>query len=1022
MIHLHVRSAYTLLKSTIKIEELVLKASQNHMTALALTDKNVMHGAMTFKRVCQKQGIKPIFGIECEVDIEDERICVILLAKNDQGYLNLLKASTYLCTENSILTLDQWLKYSEDCFSIILLPQSTLMDALIHEDGEKLSKWLDFFNKTLHDCRIGICMNDSSLLRIKNAYLKQLCKMNGLITVAMNITYMLDKEDEDSYRLLCAIDQGRLVNDKTLNVTMGRYLRTAEEMNRLYDQDDLAESDTIAQKCQVEFTFKKSTLPHYENRFNASSSEYLRSLCVQGLKKRLNGKMDQVYAERLKKEIKIIQKMNFQDYFLIVYDFIRMAKMNKVYVGPGRGSAPGSLVAYCLGITEIDPIKYDLMFERFLNPSRITMPDIDTDFPDNRREEVIRYVIHKYGNDRVAHIITFQTLAAKAVLRDAGKAMGLSTYDIDLLCKCIPTMLNNQRVTLQSAYRDIPRFRQYVHSRKEFTQLYEMALKLEGLPRHASLHAAGIVLSNQPIECVCPLIKTDENMYATQFTMESLEELGLIKMDFLGIRNLTIIDEIIQEIQTHGDEQFDIMKIPLDNAATYQCIQDVDTSGVFQLESEGMKNLIRQMQPKNFNEIAAVIALFRPGPMENIPLYLKYRQNPELIEYDHPALENILKDTYGVILYQEQIMQIATSLAKFSLSKADTLRYAMSKKKLKELERLRQDFINGCGSNKINEAIAVKIYDLVLKFANYGFNKSHSVAYGLVAYQMAYLKANYPLYFFTALLNSVISSESKMSEYIFEARKRGLILLPPDVNLSMNTFTYDGNAIRYPLVGIKNVGSAIAVSLITERDKNGPFIDFYDFVARMSLYRCTKRNFESLIQAGACDCFKVSRATMIASLADAIRYSDIVKVEDQDQIALHFDLVSKPTMIVVKDKPLQKAQQEKDVLGFYLSFHPLADQRMIMNFKGDAIVAACKKQGNVELLGILQSIRQHKTKKGDLMAFVVLSDETAQIDGMIMPSLYKRIAAVLEKGKAYRVQGKMDQQSLLINQIEEISL
>lgn len=1022
MIHLHVRSSYTLLKSTIRIQELVERAKALNMKAIALTDKNVMHGAMSFYHACKQNNIKPIFGLECDCYFEEEKYSFVILAKDDIGYQNCLKLSSFLSTSNDQLSLETFIPYTSHCFVIRSGDHCKFDEYVIEENEIEISRLLTLFNQTFDDFVCGIVMNDTGLLRIKNPELKRIAKANHVKTVALSRIYILSKEDEESFRVLSAIDQGVTLQDKTLDVASGRYLRSEEEMKLLYDEDDLLMSEWIGDSCNVLFEFEKSELPHFENKYQASSYDYLRSLCIKGLEKRLNSKnIPQVYIERLKYELKVIHNMKFDDYFLIVYDFIKFARSQKIYVGPGRGSAPGSLVAYCLGITHLDPIEYDLLFERFLNPERISMPDIDTDIPDNKRDVLIEYVKNRYGSERVAHIVTFGTLAAKQVLRDCAKALGISSYDVDILTKSIPTMLANKRVTLKTAYQDIPRFRTAIDAKSSLRHLYDIALKLEGLPRHASTHAAGIVLSNQPIVNVCPLISSDDALNSTQFTMEYLESLGLIKMDFLGIRNLTIIDEIVCEIQKH-DAFFDIMKIPLNDKKTFELIQSADTSGVFQLESEGMKNLIRQMKPTSFNEIAATLALFRPGPMDNIPTYLNNRKNPSQIVYLHEDLKPILSDTYGIIIYQEQIMQIAQKMAGFSLGKADILRKAMSKKKLKDLESLQKDFIDGAIRLGYDKELAKNVYDLVLKFANYGFNKSHSVAYGLVAYQMAYLKANYPHYFFISLLNSVIGSDIKTSEYIYEAKKRNIQVLVPNINCSDMKYQIINDQLVYPLIGIRNVGSNAVIKILEERNK-GIFKNYHDCVARLSKVRIGKKIIESCIMAGAFDSFHLSRASMLASLDDALRFSNIIMIEDEDQMILDYSLATPPPIIQVGDHLIKKATQEKEVLGFYLSSHPMSKIKSDNNFTGKAIIECLQTCGYVTLMGSIQMVKQHKTKKGDLMCFSVLADETASIDLVIMPNLYRSISSTLKKGLIVLVSGKVDKEnSCLVNKIEFIDI
>lgn len=1020
MVHLHVRSSFSLLKSTIRINELVEKAKSMNMNALALTDLNVMHGAMSFYHACKQMGIRPVFGLECTCIFEDDKYSFVLLAKSDEGYQNLLKLSSFLCTEKEPLTLEMLSSYSSHCFVISSGEHSKLDEYVIQEDEEQIREKLSLFKRVFENFVCGIVMNDTGLLRIKNPLLRQISRELDIPFTALSRVYMLDKEDEESFKVLSAIEQGLRVDDKMLDVASGRYLRSEEEMRQCYEDEDLIMSDKIANACNVKFEFQKSQLPHYENPFNVSSSEYLKSLCVSGLKKRMGNQMaPREYVERLKYELNMIHQMKFDDYFLIVYDFIKYARSQKIYVGPGRGSAPGSLVSYCLGITHIDPIQYQLLFERFLNPERVSMPDIDTDFPDDRRDEVIDYVKNKYGKDHVAHIVTFGTLAAKQVLRDVAKALGISNYDVEILTKLIPTMLANRRVTLKTAYQDIPRFRTAVEAKASNRRLYEIALKLEGLPRHASTHAAGVVLSSQPIVEVCPLIRSDDSIDSTQFTMEYLESLGLIKMDFLGIRNLTIIDEIVSKVKVNHPD-FDIMKIPLDDVNTFKCIQSVDTSGIFQLESEGMKNLNRQMKPKSFEEIAAMIALFRPGPMENIPLYLKNREHPDQVVYLHEDLRPILSDTFGVIVYQEQIMQIAQKMAGFSLAKADILRKAMAKKKLNELELLRKDFILGAITLGYEQKLAIEVYELILKFANYGFNKSHTIAYGLVAYQMAYLKANYPELFFIALLNSVIGSDSKTSEYIYEAKKRKISIALPNIQISNESYVLKDHVIYFPLIGIRNVGIAATKKILCEREK-GLFKNYHDFVARLTQVGITRKTLECCIMAGACDVFKLSRASMLASLEDALRFSHIIMVEDENQLKLDYSLATPPAIIMVADSSIRKANQEKEVLGLYLSEHPMSRIKEMMNFKGKAIIECHTIGQYVEIMGTLQSIKQHKTKKGDLMCFCVLSDETSSIDLVVMPNLYRNIASSLKKGEFVHVHGKVDKESsCLVSRLEVV--
>ncbi|MGX8834161.1 DNA polymerase III subunit alpha [Amedibacillus sp. YH-ame6] len=1022
-VHLHVRSCFTLLQSTMTIQKIIDCAKEHGYTSVALTDKNVMHGAMAFYHACKKEGIHPVFGMEVDVKWNDGIFGLLLLAKNDDGYQSLMKLSTRINTDEhiAILTLEELLPYTNDCVVITNGDQNNLETYIIREEKEPLIEYLKECSLSFSNFYVSIARNDSGLLASKNPFLKSICKEMDILTVALSRVYFKNEQEEESYKTLCAIAQGVSVDDKMLNYSPKRYFRSMQQMEALYEEDDLKRSDEIASMCQVKMQFAKAVLPKFQNKYDVTSEEFLRSLCQKGLMKRMDFKqIPTVYQKRLDYELDIIIRMQYADYFLIVWDFIRFAKTRDIYIGPGRGSAAGSLVSYCLGITHVDPIKYDLLFERFLNPERVSMPDIDTDFPDNRRDEVIQYVKERYGTHRVSHIITFNTLAAKQVLRDVGRSMNINIREIDTLCKMVPYM---PKVTLDYTYHNVPRFKQMINSSDKYKQLFMVSKQLEGLPRHSSLHAAGIIMSNVSIEEVCPLIDVDEGMCASQFTMEYMEELGLIKMDFLGLRNLTIIDDVVRHIQKGAKKDFDIMRIPLDDKKTFQLIQAVDTMGVFQLESEGMKNLIRQMKPHCFEDIVATVALFRPGPMENIPEYLKRREHPETIDYIHPVLEPILKHTYGIMIYQEQIMQAAQTMAGFSLGKADNLRKAISKKKGSELVKLQQDFIDGAIQKGFEKQVAEHVYELIMKFANYGFGRAHSVAYGMIAYQMAYLKANAPLYFFMSLLNSVIGSETKTSEYVFEAKKRKLQILSPDINSSSGTYEIEGNALRYPLLGIKGIGSALCVQIIEERNEKGKFKDYFDFVARMCGYKINKKIMETLIFAGALDCFKINRASMIASLDDALRYGDLVKIEDADQVLFDFDLVSKPALISIKENSALRAEKEKEMIGFYLSKHPIEELRSKVNATLPSIISLHNKKGYVKFICILERIKQHRTKKGDLMAFLIVADETSKFDLVCMPNLYEIHAGELVKGNYFYVEGVIDEKrdnSCLIKKITRI--
>ncbi|MEG0330293.1 MAG: DNA polymerase III subunit alpha [Longicatena sp.] len=1019
-VHLHVRSCYTLLHSTLTIPKIVANAKKFGYTSIALCDKSVMHGALSFYHACKKENINPIIGLEIDVNENEQMFGLILLAKNDHGYQDLMKLSTLLNTRERthILSLEEIAPYGKDCVVLTNGDQNTMETYVIREEKDPLTSFLLKVHSLFPTFYVSIARNDSGLLQTKNPFLKAVCQELDIKTVALSRIYFQDAQEEESYKTLCAIDQGIRVDDKMLDYSPKRYFRSKEEMAALYDENDLANSDEIADMCQVKMAFNHAVLPKFENKYGISSEEFLRKLCLKGLEKRMNYQpISDIYKNRLAYELDVIISMHYADYFLIVYDFIRYAKTQDIYIGPGRGSAAGSLVSYCLGITHADPIQYDLLFERFLNPERVSMPDIDTDFPDNRREEVIQYVKARYGDKRVSHIITFNTLAAKQVLRDVGKAQNIDAHQIDILCKLVP---NKPKVTLAYTYDHQARFKQMINTSEKLKKLYAISCQLEGLPRHASLHAAGIVLSNENIENYCPLIDVDEGVCATQFTFGYLEELGLIKMDFLGLRNLTIIDEVVHAINA-TNKKIDIMHIPLDDKKTFDLIQDVDTVGVFQLESEGMKNLIRKMKPNYFEDIVATVALFRPGPMENIPEYLERRLHPEKIDYIHPSLEPILKKTYGIMIYQEQIMQVAQKMGGFSLGKADNLRKSISKKKGEDLQKLQADFIQGALSQGYEEGLAKHVYELIMKFANYGFNRSHSVAYGMIAYQMAYLKANAPLFFFTSLLNSVIGSEIKTSEYVFEAKKRLIKIKLPSINISTNQYIIHEDALYFPLLGIKGIGSAVCVEIIKERNKHGLFKDYFDFIARMTGNKIGKKTIETLIYAGGLDEFKLNRATMIASLDDGMRYSDLVKIEDENQVLFDFDLVSKPPLMQRKENVTLRAEKEKEMIGFYLSAHPIEEVRKKININLTPLISLREVRGYVKFVCIVERIKQYRTKHGDLMAFVVGGDETSKIDVVCMPNIYEMHVDNLVKGNYLYIEGIIDKEnSCLVKKITKI--
>ena len=1013
--HLFVRSCYTLLDSTIRIPELVSTAKKNGYQSVALTDHHVMHGIARFLHECKKEGIHPIVGLEVDVFYHEQKVPFLLLAKNNKGYANLMKLSSLLCDGREYATLEEFLTYSEHNF-LIVYGEGGYFDAeLISEDRTGISQKLALMKSELPTFDIAISYEETSLWRSKNAVLKALAKAQGILTVALNKIYYLAQKDYETLKVLSAIKQGTTLRDKNVTPITGRYFLSISEMEQIYDADDLRRADEIASECHCDGNLEKTGIPVYPLKDGITAEQYLPQLCLAGLKKRLNGDLKPVYVERLKHELQVIHQMGFEDYFLIVYDFIRYGRQKGIYIGPGRGSAAGSLVAYCLGITMVDPLQYNLLFERFLNAERVSMPDIDTDIPDIHRQEIIDYVYQKYGEQHIANIITFDTLAARAVLRDVGKAMDISKREIDMIVGLIP---QTPKITLEKAYEQKEKLRVLLNASPQLMEYFNMSKRIEGLPKNKSIHAAGIVMSGKPIEDVIPTIQMAEGMKTTQFVGNYLEERGLIKMDFLGLKNLTTIDEIVQMIHKHNPD-FNILSIPLNDAKTYRLFAQADTIGVFQFESDGMRNLLRKMKPNCFEDIIAALALFRPGPKDQINTYLEGRKNPASVVYPSKELEPILKETYGVTIYQEQVMLMAQIAAKFSLVKADILRKAISKKNEEELAGLRQEYVRGCKENGYSDETASLLFDLAEKFAGYGFNKSHAVAYGLVAYQLAYLKANYPLEFYTSILNSVIGDSTKSAIYITECRRKHISIEAPDVNRSMDIYYHNGKSIILPLSIIKDVGTLAARTILDERDKNGRFGDYFDFVARVVLRKINRTQLERLISAGALDEFDLGRTTMLNTLDDAIKYAKLIQVPLGAQLSIDPQLVSKPIVVRMKDSQEELSENEKAALGFNLGEQPIVHLRQKLGITYPPLAELNSNRGLYRGFAYIQSVRQIRTRKGDLMCFLKLTDETGESDMAVMPNLYSQYSQYLVKGVYIQFYAKIqDEASFLANQIE----
>ncbi len=1024
---LHIHSEYSLLESSCRIEELVQYAKELGYTSLALTDKSNMYGALKFYSACVKAGIKPIIGLEAEVgrDHADHKEKIrsanklLLYAMNVEGYENLLKLTTLMQTklggEVSSLSYDEISNHAEGLIAVSSGMEGEIQQYLAREnvDDQTLNRILQFYKTCFKDrFYLGLEDHDTGIEKTINLQLQNLSRKFLIPLVCMHETYYMKSEDANAHDILLCIKQGEKKSnrDRFKLQTDEFYFKSPLEMERLFShaEDALDETVRLAERCSLQLDLGNIALPKYPVPDNKNSYEYLTELCNEGLLKRYETITPEI-NERLSYELNIIKNMNFEDYFLIVWDFMKFAHDEKMITGPGRGSAAGSLVAYVLQITNVDPIHHQLIFERFLNPERITMPDIDIDFPDNRRDEVLSYVARKYGTDYVAQIITFGTLAARAAIRDAGRVMDFAPALIDLTAKNIPS---RPGITLENALKESAGLQQAYKTEPDVRKLVEIAMTLEGLPRHASTHAAGVVLSGAPLVQKVPLQTGHDGIPLTQYSMEWLEAAGLLKMDFLGLRNLSLIENILWAIEEKENVKISLDDIPFNDVKTFELLAKGDTTGVFQLESDGMRKVLQQLKPTEFEDIVAVNALYRPGPMQNIPDYIAGKHRQKTVHYMHPDLEPILKSTYGVIVYQEQIMQIATKAAGFTLGEADLLRRAVGKKKRDILLRERQHFVAGCLKQGYDEKSADALYDLIVRFADYGFPRSHAVAYSVIAYQLAFLKANYPAYFMAALLSSVIGNHDKVNQYIKESEQRGIPVLPPSIKKGSAIFISNGSHITFGLLAIKNVGYNAIKMLMAENDKE-PFHDLFDICSRCPQKVVNKRTLESLIFAGALDELGQDRAVLLASLETAIEYGEeFLEISRKNQMYLFDDDINLPKPSYVSVQPFQESEKlkfEKEALGFFFSSHPLQRYRTTLSsWKAVHINELKEKRPTVRLGVLVDKVRAIKTKKGELMAFLTISDESGEIEAVAFPKVYEANHSLLQKGQQLFIEGSVE--------------
>ena len=1004
--HLQVYSGYSFQQSTILIKDLVLAAKEKHLDALALTDKNNMFGAMEFSEACLQNGIKPILGMEASVLIDGQIYPFILLAIDDQGYFDLV----HICCEVNLssdraIALDQLALYHEHLYVISGLEDGIVERHVAKEMEDEAIKYMRLFQKLFHDHYYIMLQNHHLKMQEKgNERMMSLARYVKVKVICSNEVHYLKKQDALAVDLLQASAQGITLDAQYEPLTQEKYLKDEKEMERLFPPEIIEETRHVCTTCKATIPLNEKYLPTYPVPHQGKAVDYLRSLCHVGLKKRFqNQEIPVTYQKRLLYELKIIHEMGFDDYFLIVWDYVRWAKVQKIQVGPGRGSAAGSLVAYVLGITNIDPLRYDLLFERFLNPERVSMPDIDIDFQDDRRDEVIRYVIDKYGKDHAAQIVTFNTYGPRVAMKEMGKVMGVPLPRLELIAKMIPTSPKNKK-TITQMYQSSAQFQSLINQDQRLKKIVGATSIIEHLPRNISTHAAGVILSKRILHEVVPLVVGPTSTLMCQYSKDYIETAGFLKMDFLALKNLTMLDYICKDIEQNQKIKIVLNEMPLDDQNTYRLISKADTFGVFQLESYGMRHLLRQMKPYCFDDIVAAIALFRPGPMENIPTYLKRRSHQEKVVYPLKELEPILKSTYGIMVYQEQMMQVAQKMAGFSLAKADILRKATSKKETELMHSMKEEFIAGCLKNGFSQEKAEEVFGLIEKFADYGFNKSHSVAYAYVAYQLAYLKANYPLYFFASILSNELSSENTKVHCIQECKAYHVRILPPSVNQSQARFMVEEGHIRYSLLAIKNVGYAGYKAIIEERQK-GLFKDIYDFMMRMENSHLSKKMLESLVDAGALDEFGLSRQTILKNL-DAIR--------DYGHLKENLGIEEKPVLTIYQDHLEEKLNREKAVLGVYLSMHPLElkKQKIKVSYVNVSSLDEYVHR-TVNVVVQLQRVKNITDRKGQEMCFIEAMDETGSLDGVVFASRYKDIGMMLKKGNICLIQGRVDMKDKL---------
>ena len=1061
-VHLHVHTEYSLLDGACRIDRMMDRLKELGQTAIAITDHGVMYGCIDFYKAAKAAGIKPIIGCEIYVarrrmedrvhGIDNDPYHLVLLCENRQGYENLCHLVSDAFTEGFYgkprVDFERLERYHEGLIATSACLAGGVAQHLLEDDYAAAKDYALKMAEIFGPEHFYLELQDHGIEEqiAVNQGVMRLARETGLPLIATNDAHYLRKEDASMQDVLLCVQTGKTVDDtnRMKFQTEEFYLKSEEEMRQLFPNCEEAIENTakIADMCNLEFTFHEYHLPSFPVPEGITNEKYFRNLCYTGFEERYENP-PQEYVERLEYEIDIISRMGYVNYYLIVWDFIRFAKENGIPVGPGRGSGAASIVAYCLHITEVDPMQYSLIFERFLNPERVSMPDFDTDFCQERRGEVIEYVMQKYGTDHVAQIATFGTMAARGAIRDVGRALNFSYAETDIVAKLVP---GTPHITLDEALQVSPKLKEMYDGDERVRQLIDTAKSLEGMPRNTSTHAAGVVITAEPVCNYVPLSRNDDTI-VTQYTMTTIEELGLLKMDFLGLRNLTVIEDAQKEIQKL-EPDFDIDKVPDNDPATFAMLAEGKTQGVFQLESAGITGVCVNMQPTSIEDLTAIVALYRPGPMDSIPTFIANKFDPRKIRYKTPLLEPILKVTYGCIVYQEQVIAIFQSLGGYTMGQADNIRRAISKKKMKVIEEERKVFVYGDAAQGIpgavakgvSEAAAQSIYDEIVDFANYAFNKAHAVCYAVVSYQTAYLKCHYPRQYMAALMTSVLDNATKISGYITECKEMGISVLPPDINHSEDTFAVDGDSIRFGLGAVKNIGRALIRNISDKRSADGPFKSMEDFLQRMGDGELNKRAVENFIKCGALDSFGHHRSELLAvydSMMDSVSASRKRNVEGQMGLFSMLSEDDKAAAIPIPSLPeLSRADMmtmEKETTGIYISGHPMDDYRGLL--KGTHVVPIGVLMGDenpyqddstVSVAGIVQNVKMKTTRNNSMMAYVTVEDDTASIEMLAFSNVLSQYGGYLRDNSAVVIVGRLSirdekEPQIVINRVRPIS-